>query len=319
MLRHHQVCTTVIHSLMKKNLLIAFLIVSFPLLIFGQDRIITLNNDTIDCSINKVTRSEIYFDVTTRGVRTTGRMPLAEVYSYSVSPASGNVPLYQNAGTGSGGTLRIGLNGGMGYITSSANEAVESMVNMGVASETAKSYYRDLKTGWYGSGEASWMFHQKYGAGLKYKFFNTESGFESYFDPGDGYTLFYSTYRENIYINYAGVSLFYSEPLGKSGKFNLYSAYSLGMTFYRNELEVFYGNLLITANAFGLDGSIGLEYRITPVIAAGAELSLFTSTIRKIQITDGETSETVELEKENYENLSRAEGSIGIRFYFGNR
>lgn len=297
----------------------AFILACIVTGISGQDRIITRNNDTIDCRINKVTRSDIYFDITTRGVRTTGSMPLSEVISYSVTPASGEAPFYRNESNGSAGRLRIGLNGGMGYIISSADEAVESMVNMGVARETARSYYRDLKTGWYGSAEATWMFHQRYGAGFKYKFFNTDSGFESYFDPGDGYNLFYSSYRENIFVNYAGMSFFYIEPIGKSGKFSLYSAYSLGMAFYRNELEVFYGNLLITGNALGLDGSIGLEYRITPVISTGAELSLFTSTIRKIKITDGETSETVELEEENYENLSRAEGSIGIRFYFGNR
>ncbi|MFZ2287277.1 MAG: hypothetical protein WAV93_09850 [Bacteroidales bacterium] len=304
---------------MKRNLLIAFLIASFSTGISGQDRIITLNNDTIECRINKVTRSEIYFDITTQGVKTTGRMPITDVSSYSVSPASGGEPFYRNVSSGSAGRLRIGLNGGMGYIISSSEEAEESMVSMGVADETARTYYGDLKSGWYGSADATWIFRQRYGAGFKYKFFNTESGFESYFDPGDGYNLFYSAYKENIFVNFAGVSLFYIEPLGKSGKFSLYSAYSMGLAFYRNELEVFYGNFLITGNAPGLDGSIGLEYHITPAISAGAELSLFTATIRKIKITDGETSETVDLEKENYENLSRVEASMGVRFYFGNR
>jgi hypothetical protein len=163
------------------------------------------------------------------------------------------------------------------------------------------------------------MINQKYGAGLRYKFFNTSATTEGYFDPGDGLNLYYSIFRENIFVNYAGVSIFYREPIGKREIWSLYSNFSLGMAFYRNEFEVFYGNYLVTGNALGLDGSLGLEYRITPGISAGAELSMFAGTIRKFKITDGEINETVELETDNYENLSRVEVSLGIRFYLWSR
>ena len=48
---------------------------------------------------------------------------------------------------------------------------------------------------------------------------------------------FYSTYKEHIYVNFAGVSFFYSEPLGLSQTFRVYCSYASGMAHYRNETE----------------------------------------------------------------------------------
>ncbi|MDZ7634733.1 MAG: hypothetical protein U5L72_10065 [Bacteroidales bacterium] len=285
----------------------------------GRSRIITLTHDTIACRITKITRSDIHFDVYSQGIMTSGRMPLAGILSYSVSPAKSPPPLYEAVSSGSPGRLRLGLNGGMGYIISSSDAAEDAMVSLGLTEAMAESYYSDLKSGWYGNADATWLINDRFGAGLKYKFFNTSAETEGYFDPGDTYTLYFATFRENIFVNYAGVLIFYQEPIGKKGVFSLYSTYSLGMAFYRNEFEFFYGNMLITGNALGMDGSLGMEYRITPLISAGTELSIFSATIRKVNITDGEMNETMELEKDNYENLSRVELSLGIRFYFGRR
>jgi hypothetical protein len=200
---------------MKRYLLLAFILAGFITGLSGQDRIITLNHDTIACKIQRVTRSDIHFDVSTQGVTTTGRMPLAGILSYTVSSPEGSVPEDKSVSTRSAGGLRLGLNGGMGYIISSSKEAEEAMVNLGMTEEKARSYYSDLKTGWYGSADATWMINQKYGAGLRYKFFNTTAATEGYFDPGDGFNLYYATFRENIFVNYAGVSMFYQEPIGK--------------------------------------------------------------------------------------------------------
>jgi len=111
---------------MKRNLLIAFILAGLVTGVSGQDRIITLANDTIPCKISKVTRSDIHFDVITRGVTTSGRMPLANILSYSVSPATQVNPAAPGENrdkpvvTGSIPRLRLGFNGGAGYIFSSA-------------------------------------------------------------------------------------------------------------------------------------------------------------------------------------------------------
>lgn len=318
---HQTVCIPLNICNMKRCLLIILIFAGLSAGLAGQDRIITLRNDTIVCKITKITRNEIQFDIVSQGVRAAGRLPLSEICSYSVStlPMWEPGPAYPPAGTTPAGSLRIGFNGGMGYLTSSSESAEETMAGVGIEEENARDYYDNLKSGWYGSADVAWIINQRYGVGVKYKFFNTSAVTEGYFNLGDYYNLYYATYRENIYVNYGGLFLFYREPVGKKDLFSIYSAFSAGLTLYRNESEVFSQAILITGKAPGLDGTFGLEYKITPLVSAGAEVSVFASKLRKIDITDGETEQTQELDKEHHENLSRIEVSLGLRFYLWNR
>ncbi len=313
---------------MKRILLLALILTGTVFPAFPQDQIITRNNDTIECKITRVTRNEILFEIDTKGVISSGKIPFTEVVSYSVtSPPSdsrkpASLPGAQRPASpvaGPSPRLRLSLNGGAGYIFSSSEKAEESMAAWGIAEDDAGAYYNDLKLGIYGSGDITFMVTPRIGTGLRYKFFYTDAGVEGFFDPDDGIYLMYGTYSEHIYVNFAGVSLFYTEPLGRSQKLSLYASWAAGLTLYRNEAETFQGNLLITGNSLGMDGSLGLEYRITPSMALGAELSAFNSLLRKVEVTDGSNTETLELEEDNIENLSRFELSLGVRFYLWNR
>lgn len=107
----------------------------------GQDRIITLRNDTIVCKITKITRNEIQFDIVSQGVAQAGRLPLSEICSYSVSTLPMWEPglAYPPAGTTPAGSLRIGFNGGMGYLTSSSESAEETMAGVGIEEEMPRT------------------------------------------------------------------------------------------------------------------------------------------------------------------------------------
>ena len=322
---------------MKRILLLALILTGTVLSLFPQDQIITRNNDTIECKITRVTRNEIRFEFDIKGVTSSGKIPFAEIASYSVAnpPTGGSRPVSPPvatrpdspkgsmrplpADTGPLSRLRLSLNGGAGYIYSSSEKAEESMIAWGTAADDARAYYNDLKLGIYGSGDITFMVTPRVGTGLRYKFFYTDAGIEGFYDPDDGMYLMYGTYSEHIYVNFAGVSLFYTEPLFRSRRLSLFASWAAGLALYRNEAETFRGNLLITGKSLGMDGSLGLEYRLTPSVALGTELSAFNSLLRKVEMTDGTNTETLELEDENIENLSRFELSLGIRFYLWNR
>lgn len=304
---------------MKRYLLIAFILAGVVTGASGQDRIITLNNDTIECRINRVTRSDIHFDVNTNGVTTSGTIPLSGILSYSINPSATGKRKANPVVNSSFPRLRVALSGGAGYLFSSSEKAEESMVEWGLTPASAEAYYKDLRTGFYGSGEIAWMFTPQLGAGLRYKFFDTSADTEGFFDPLDGMYLFYATYSERIYVNFVGASVLYSEPVGVGGKLRVSCSLSAGLALYRNEAEMFQGNFLATGNSFGMDGAVGLEYHLTPAVAVGAELSSFFSQLKKFEITDGSTTETIEFEVDEIENLSRVELSLGIRFYLWNR
>lgn len=303
---------------MKKYLLIAILLFSLLPIGYSQDKIITLNKDTIDCKITKVSHSTVFFNVTTKGVTSSGSLALNSILNYSVnrntiSQEQKTFNTYQFE------RLRIGINLGLGYLLSSSKTAEEAMVSQGFTLENAKSYYRNLRSGLYANAELTWMIAPDYGAGIKYKFFDTSSRTEGFIDPQDGINLYYTTYKEQIYVNYLGAACFFQRSIGSQKSFKLNSGYSIGLTTYRNEAENLNRYYLLTGKNVGMDIGIGLEYFITRYFSVGTDLSVFYSSIHKIKITDGVNTTTANLEKANYENLTRLNLSLGLRIYLWNR
>ncbi len=283
--------------------------------VFPQDKIVTVNQDTIECKITRISNSYIFFEVTTKGVVSSGRLPLARVSDYTIS-AAGQSNGKKTASPVSFERIRVGISGGPGYLIASSKKAEEAMVGMGLTSGQAKSYYKDLKTGIIANSDITFLFTPEYGAGLRYKFLDTYGNLEGFFDPQDGVNLIYTTYSEHIYVNYFGASYFSQKKTGRQNAFSLSSEISFGLAVYRNEAEYVNSCLLLTGKNIGMDASFGLEYFITKNFSAGADLSVFYSSLRKIRITDGTSTTTIKLDKDNYENLSRIELSAGIRYYF---
>jgi hypothetical protein len=300
---------------MKKILPVVIILLGFVHSVNSQDKIITINYDTIDCKINKVSHNTIYFDLNNWGVKSSGKIPLNNVLNYIIS-GNPNQEVQKSADKGSGKKVRFGLGGGAGYLIGSTQNAEDQMVSQGFTFDQAQSYYNDMKLGISANADFYMLINSDYGAGIKYKFFYNSSSIEGFVDPQDGVHLYYTTFRENIYVNFAGASLFYQQFIGSKKSLALNSALSLGLTTYRDEAEYLHGYYLLTGKNVGADFNIGLEYFLSSRFSLGADLSAFYSSIRKMKITDGISTSTIELEKENYENLSRIDLSVGIRIYF---
>ncbi|HOF20295.1 MAG TPA: hypothetical protein PLO24_03510 [Bacteroidales bacterium] len=221
-------------------------------------------------------------------------------------------------GSTSNSRIRFDMNAGAGYLLAGTWKARDALVSQGADPRGAESYYKNLKTGWSTGAGLTYMIKPQLGAGFRYRFFYTSGSLTGFFDPQDGIHLLYGTYGEKICVNFYGPSLSYHISPGYR-KLQVHFAYSAGMTTYRNEAEYINNYLLISGRNLGIDASMGLEYFITDYLSAGAELSSFVTSLRKINLSDGTNSSSVKLDKKNYENLSRIELLLGIRFYFWNR
>lgn len=303
---------------MKKNLLIAILLVGPLSLGYSQDKIVTLNHDTLDCKINRISHNTIFFNVTTKGVKSSGELPLTSVLNYTIS-GKATPGEQKSVNTNSFERLRLGMNGGFGYLLSSSKTAEEDMSSQGFTLENAKSYYRDLRSGLYADADLTWMITPDYSAGIKYKFFDTSGRTEGFVDPQDGVNLYYTIYKEQIYVNYLGAEFLFQQFVGNQKSFKLNSAYSIGLATYRNEAEYLNGYYLLTGKNVGMETGLGLEYFITRHFSVGTELSVFYSSIRKMKVTDGSNTTTIDLDKDNYENLTRLNISFGLRVYLWNK
>lgn len=303
---------------MKRNIFCSFLLICFFCLtttVFSQDKIITKSNDSIECRITRVTDKTIFFDLSTKGIISSGKISrnLVSDYIYSVPL----IPIDEQTGNIPFNRFRIGINAGIGYITGSSKEAEKEMTGMGMNVSKVKSYYKDLKLGNIANAEATYYFSEKFGAGVKYRFYENSASIEDFVDPQDGVNVYYTTFKENIYVNYVA-GAFYYEEFSRSRKLKVDVGLSIGYTMYRDEATTL-SNFLLTGKTLGLDCNLGFEYFIRPQFSLYADFATFASTLTKVDYDDGAVKETIKLDKDRNENLSRIDLSIGVKLYLGTK
>jgi len=276
----------------------------------SQDRIITISGDTIACRILREGPASVTFEQFQGEIRTTSRINRDQI-SFIETGIAGQV---QHNGLQSPGRLDISFSGGPSWLTASTKEAKEQAMQLGMTRQQTDSYYRQLKLGWSGNADAHWLVAPGMGAGVRYRFFTTGAEEWTTIDPHDGQNLWYGQLKETIYIQYAGPSLKATAPLARSRHLILSSALSAGWMFYRNEALAVTSHYLVTGNSFGSFLETGLDYFLTPRIALGMRLSLFVANMKKLDIDYGNGPQSVELPKEQHENVSALDLQGGIRF-----
>lgn len=295
---------------MTRKLIVLIFSLLVVVLTYGQDRIITVSGDTILCRVLRQGPSVVSFEQVQGESRTTSRIDRSQVSFIETGiygPEPGDERLAE-------GRLDLSFSGGPSWLTASTKEAKAQAMQLGLTQAQADSYYRQLKFGWSGAANAHWMVAYGTGAGIQYRFFTTGAEEWATFDPQDGQNLWYGKMKETIYIQYAGPSMKTYAPLGRSRHLMVHSALSAGWMFYRNEVSALNSFSLVTGNNFGYSLEAGLDCFITPRIALGLKLSLFASKMKKVDIDDGVSKSTMELPKDQYENVSALDLLGGIRF-----
>jgi hypothetical protein len=82
---------------------------------------------------------------------------------------------------------------------------------------------------------------------------------------------------------------------------------------YRNN-AVIINKYTITGNSLGMCMDIGYDIGISKSLQLGFQLSLISGQLTKYKLNDGNTTQTVQLDKDNYENLYRVDFSVSLRF-----
>ncbi len=210
---------------------------------------------------------------------------------------------------------RIALNGGVGYRLASTKDTREILIQQGYSQSQVDKYFKSIKWGPKASGQVHYMLISNYGVGIDYQFHQSSGSITGTIDPGDGLTLYYGTTEDKVFTNYAGLSLYGNQWIIEN-KLNWVAQTSIGLTLFRQESISFYTPVLITGKALGINFQTGLDYMITKSMALGLYVNYFQSTVSKIEVNDGSSTSTIELEKEMYEGLSRLDAGFGVSFYF---
>ena len=306
--------------------IVLFLVLLVPWqLVKGQDRIITVQKDTLYCWIVSVSATQIHYEQTDDSDRIVGRfIPIEQVLEFqrkykSVSTRERHrpkrdIPKPENRWV-------VGIQGGRSLLLRSTTDDENNMIIEGYRNPQVSDYYKQLKNGWSFSGNIHYLFSENFGLGVKYSFFTSSAEEEflvravPYFWVG-GYQYLQIWSNEKQFINFAGPSVIFMQWLDKNNKFQMTETLSAGFVHYRNELRTTFDNLLAQRSTWGANAGLTLSYFPLSWLSVGANMNFIYSRLIKIDISDKDYIETLFLEKDNYFYLTRFDYMININFHF---
>ncbi|WP_167614103.1 hypothetical protein [Maribellus sediminis] len=316
---------------LKTFFLLSMLFLLYSSTVYSQDRIVLTSGDTITCTIIKVNKSYLVYSQNFNGVSAKGKVPRDKIaeWSYRMNPETNATSFMPEVKTEIavepevekealptyGSRLRVAVNGGLGFLLGDTKTAEESLVTQGVSSDNAKKYYKGLKTGIQGKASAYYHAFGEYSFGLVYKGFYTSSDVMTALQMDD-LNMYYGKLGERYFVNFAGASFFGAERYGKNKQIGLNSSFSVGPAFYRDEVEMYNQEILVQGTTLGMDVSLGVEYFIKPNISLNFETSVFSGKVKKMTVTTSDSSQDMELDKDNWENLGRIDVAVGLVYYW---
>ncbi len=257
---------------------------------FGQDLIVTTNNDTINCKITKIKKEYIYFTFSQNGDIRNTLLPLNEVniftenyYSYSEVSAKDIKKNDVKHGA------RFAFNTGPAFRIAKIPDDFSS---------DAKDVIRDLKSGVNISSDLHFFSSETTGWGAKYSLFKSSATSGSV--------------KDNLTIHYLGPSMV-TRLRGMDKQTAWILGVSLGYMTYKEKMNT-NNNESWTGGTFGSSAEIGYEFKVSEQTWLGIQVSVVSGILRKFTYNSGTRSEVIELDSDEYEGLGRIDLSVGIRF-----
>lgn len=287
---------------MKQFMFFSMLLFSFSAQ--SQDLIVTSQGDSLNCKITKVKTEHIYFTFRHKEEIRNTLLPVAQIAYYQFGfYQTPEVPLHQAVGNEIYPHFRVAISGGWSYRIGKVSESVPS---------DFEQYIRDLKSGYHYGLDLSYYFSEQLGVGLKYnKYKSKNSADHIYVDQPDGTTQL-GKMSDDISIHFIGPML--SMRLMDADKKNSFLMnVGMGHMDYK-DAAVLISDFTIKGSTLGLCWDFGYDIGISENLVMGCQLSLMIGTLYQYKVSDGRHTETVKLEEEEYENLSRIDLSIGLRF-----
>lgn len=286
-----------------RNIVIATLLALMATSICAQDLIVTNDGDSINCKITKVEPDNIYFTFKYKDEIRNTLLPKKSVKNYQFEYyQTSEVPKVKFQDYGSYQHFRIALNAGYSYLTAKVAESVPS---------DFKSYIKGLKSGYHFGGDLAYYFNEPLGVGIKYYIFKSSNRMDNIFvDDLDDRR--YGIMSDDLTISFIGPT-FSTRLLNENKNNALLMNLSLGYMGYSND-KVIVDKYKMTGSTLGLSLDIGYDIGLSENLALGFQVSLLTGVLSKYDWNDGTTTQTIKLEKDEYENLNRIDLSIGLRF-----
>lgn len=283
----------------KLIFLIAFVIAAS--LVKAQDLIVTNTNDSLDCRITKVTNDHIYFSYLNNGELRKTLISKKDVKQFtkanpgsneSISVAGDFKPIFSR--------FRLAVNGGF------SNRLGK------VAKSDFETYLKDLKKGSNIGVDASYFISESVGFGIKFSSFSANNKLNNVTMDSDGDGLPNNgSISDDITITFVGPG--YSTRVVSTNGNAFISSLSIGYLGYLNHSEVINYPFDLKGSTLGIALDLGYDIKLSDRLSIGAQCSLLRGTLTSITQVDGNYSRKIDLDKDEYESLSRLDFSVGLR------
>lgn len=284
---------------MQNNKLIfiaLFMLIGFTSL-QAQDLIVTKEGDSLNCAITKVETDFIYFRIAKdEGVLNT-LLPMSDIsfYKYRFYPTS-EIPVDPKmAAAKDFPRFRFAINGGWSYRLAKV---------AGNNSPDVEEYIKQLKSGYSYGADVTLYWSGYSGIGARYDVFRSKNELEN----ASGQIVIAS---DDISLTFIGP--YYSSRFLMADKKNslMFNA-GLGYVGYKDK-AYFISDYELTGATAGLLLDIGYDIGLSKSFAMGFQLSLIGGILTQYKLDDGFSTQTIELEEDEYEGLGRINLSVGLR------
>jgi hypothetical protein len=321
---------------MKRYIFSSLLLFVAAQIVNGQDRIITVERDTILCRIVSISNDWIRYEQQTE-VESVGRfIPIAQVHEYQWHSRvfeSNSRPLSKDISP-----LVFGLRFGGSLLVASSKASEKSMGDiLGIPASQATDFHRKLKQGWTASADLHYLASDHFGIGVRYSLFFSQAEAPSLvintgYPAVSGVDTYYTIgFKENMYVHHIGPSFIFPIWLDRGKNCMLTPSLSIGYTHYRSELridpnqysfisdptKVVY-NGLIEASNWGLGLGTSFNYFPLSWLSIGASAYFVYCHFSRVTVSTAGHTETQNLDRKDYQNLSRLDAALNICFHFGN-
>lgn len=185
---------------------------------------------------------------------------------------------------------RVGIQGGFTY-------SLAQISNRLSADEA--SYQKGVKTGFSVGGDLGYYFWKNVGVGMKYDLFRSWNHNQEQ--------------KDNITMQFIGPSVF--RKIQMTGKKNaLIAGFLLGYQTYSNSRREEIQNFKLRGNSLGWGVDLSLDHKLSTNYALGFGATCFLGAVYKFKKESRAGVETIQLTNDKYENLSRVELTLALRF-----
>jgi len=294
---------------MKRVFFSLLILVSLQVSIRGQDKIITIQHDTIHCRILSVSSINIHYEQKAENGFVSGKfIPTEQVLEFIRAPQSGEYNQHNWARKQKPKPKHrwmLGIHPGSSFLLTSTIKDKNAMIYAGIPKSQVDNYVKQLRHGWNFGVDAYYMLFDIFGLGAKYSLF-ASSAQQPYMSIHFGHEF------EKIYIHYVAPSVIFRQWLDKNSKFQLIETFSAGYVHYRNKMKYdsssYFSSSLNDTKTWGANASLSADYFHLPWLSVGVNANFMYALIKMRSYYSIQQDEPI--------NLSRLDYSLSIRFYF---